>query len=53
VVINLAETENELAHFDRCLQQFEDYCVVTDSIRHGIPVHVQILNKLGDIVFSN
>jgi organic hydroperoxide reductase OsmC/OhrA len=53
VVINLAESENELAHFDRCLQQFEDYCVVTDSVRHGIPVHVQIVNKLGDIVFSN
>lgn len=53
VVINLAETENELTHFDRCLQQFEDYCVVTDSIRHGIPVHVQIVNKHGDIVFSN
>lgn len=53
VVINLAESENELAHFGRCLQQFEDYCVVTDSVRHGIPVHVQIVNKLGAIVFSN
>jgi organic hydroperoxide reductase OsmC/OhrA len=53
VVINLAETENELAHFDRCLQQFEDYCVVTDSVRHGIPVQVQIVNNLGKTIFSN
>ncbi|MHA1838990.1 MAG: OsmC family protein [Candidatus Ranarchaeia archaeon] len=26
----------------RCLQQFEDYCVVTDSVRNGIPVHVSV-----------
>lgn len=53
VVIKLAESESQLAHLDRCLQQFEDFCVVTDSIRHGIPVHVQITDGADKTIFSN
>jgi organic hydroperoxide reductase OsmC/OhrA len=53
VVIKLAESESQLAHLDRCLQQFEDFCVVTDSIRHGIPVHVQITDDADKTVFRN
>jgi uncharacterized OsmC-like protein len=26
----------------RCLEQFEDYCTVTQSVRQGIPVHVAV-----------
>ncbi|MEZ4455434.1 MAG: OsmC family protein [Gemmatimonadales bacterium] len=26
----------------RCLELFEDYCVVTESVRHGIPVDIEI-----------
>jgi organic hydroperoxide reductase OsmC/OhrA len=53
VAIKLTETEDELAHLDRCLQQFEDFCVVTDSIRHGIPVHVEITDGADKTIFSN
>lgn len=33
--------------FDRCLDIFEDYCVVTDSIRHGIDVTVTVAPRPG------
>ena len=32
----------EVPHLDRCLAQFEDFCVVTESIRRGIPVNVKV-----------
>jgi uncharacterized OsmC-like protein len=26
----------------RCIQQFEDYCVVTESVRKGIPININV-----------
>ena len=36
-----------LQHLDRCMAQFEDFCVVTESIRHGIPVDVEVVDAAG------
>jgi uncharacterized OsmC-like protein len=30
------------ARFERCKALYEDFCIVTESVRHGIPVNVQI-----------
>ena len=30
------------ARFDRCERLFEDFCVVTESVRRGIPVNVTV-----------
>ena len=35
-------TEADAARFKRCEALFEDYCIVTESVRHGIPVNVTI-----------
>jgi organic hydroperoxide reductase OsmC/OhrA len=47
VRIELAEESSVLQHLDRCLAQFEDFCVVTESIRHGIPVSVEVVDAAG------
>jgi organic hydroperoxide reductase OsmC/OhrA len=52
VMIQLADAIDTIAHFDRCAQQFEDFCTVTESIRHGIPVDVRVVDGRGQEVFS-
>jgi hypothetical protein len=47
VVIHLSDRAESLGHLDRCAQQFEDFCVVTQSIRQGVPVQVQVLDSEG------
>ena len=47
VAIHLAEQAESVGHLDRCAQQFEDFCVVTESIRRGIPVRVRVLDRDG------
>jgi uncharacterized OsmC-like protein len=34
--------EEHRERFERCRSIFEDYCVVTESVRHGIPVDVDV-----------
>ena len=49
VVLSLAERFGELPHQERCLEQFEDFCIVTQSIRAGIPVSVSVLDADGHV----
>lgn len=37
----------QLAHLDRVLAQFEDYCTVTQSVRAGIPVNIAVFDAQG------
>jgi len=37
---------------DRCLGLFEDYCVVTASVRQGIPVKVDVVGPGGERLFG-
>lgn len=52
VMIRLADAAADIGHFDRCLAQFEDFCVVTESVRHGIPVGVRVVDAGGAEVFA-
>lgn len=36
--------------FDRCSDLFEDFCVVTASLRQGINVGVEIVNQAGEVL---
>lgn len=47
VEIILDAGTEELAHLERALEQFEDFCVVTQSVRSGIPVEVAVKNPQG------
>lgn len=53
VTIRLADEAAGIGHFDRCLAQFEDFCVVTESVRNGIDVGVRIVDAKGTEVFAS
>lgn len=52
VTIRVSADPAAIQHFDRCLAQFEDYCVVTESVRHGIPVGVRVVDARGAELFN-
>lgn len=47
VRINLPVDAADAQRLERCLGIFEDYCVVTASIRKGIPVEVEVADRDG------
>jgi uncharacterized OsmC-like protein len=47
VAIQLAKDGAELAHLDRVLAQFEDFCTVTQSVQAGIPVRISVTDGKG------
>jgi organic hydroperoxide reductase OsmC/OhrA len=52
VTIQLGDAAAALQHVERCLAQFEDFCIVTESVRDGIPVGVRVLDATGSAVFE-
>ncbi|UGB39593.1 OsmC family protein [Frateuria soli] len=47
VDLQLADAADSLDHLDRVLAQFEDFCVVTGSVRQGVEVDVRVLDPAG------
>lgn len=47
VELHVTANATELAQLDRILQTFEDYCVVTQSVRSGFPVGVVVYDGAG------
>ncbi len=48
--------DDELAQskrFDRCKTLFEDLCIVTASIRQGIPIKVSVQDREGQVLHSS
>ncbi len=50
VDIHLGVAGAELRQLDRALAQFEDFCVVTQSVRAAIPVDVRVLDATGAVL---
>jgi uncharacterized OsmC-like protein len=48
VQIQLPEGTKTEGGVERCLNLFEDYCLVTESVRKGIPVQVEVLDASGE-----
>jgi organic hydroperoxide reductase OsmC/OhrA len=44
VELNPQLLEGDPARQERCQQLFEDFCIVTESVRRGIPVNVKVAN---------
>lgn len=47
VTIRLGKGGAEISHLDRILAQFEPFCTISQSVRHGIPVSVAIEDGQG------
>lgn len=45
VVLRPVVAEEHIGRLDRCLDLFEDFCMVTESVRKGIAVEVQVEPK--------
>ncbi len=50
VEIHLGVAAAALKSMDRVLAQFEDFCVVTQSVRAGFPVDVQVMDSEGTVL---
>ena len=50
VVIQFDSPADSMEHLDRVLDQFEDFCVVTQSVRSGFPVNVTVRDGAGRVL---
>jgi organic hydroperoxide reductase OsmC/OhrA len=53
VDLQLADAASSFEHADRALAQFENFCIVTESVRQGITVEVNVRDAAGKIVHSS
>lgn len=47
VTLELELPAGEAGRADRCLDLFEDFCIVKESVRTGIPVEVEVVRREG------
>lgn len=50
VELQLGTDAAAIPHLERALSQFENFCVVTQSVRQGIEVTVQVRDKQGQLL---
>ncbi|MEN8129997.1 MAG: OsmC family protein [Pseudomonadota bacterium] len=53
VKLSVAADMEQSARLKRCLKLFEDFCVVSASIRQGIPLAVTVENEAGEILHQS
>jgi len=53
VDVQLAQAMSAFEHADRVLAQFEDFCIVTQSVRQGVAVDVTVRDATGAVVHTS
>lgn len=48
-----AEREEAVNRFNKCAEIFEDFCVVTASVRKGIEVSVEVVDQAGKQLYQS
>lgn len=52
VTIQLPGAARGIEHLELCTRRFEDFCIVTESVRHGIDVGVRVIDHAGREVWA-
>ncbi len=50
VDLKLSGVPEDRSRLERCFSLFEDYCVVTQAVRDGIPISVRVLDEEGTVL---
>lgn len=53
VQMQLGAASADLPNLDKVVSQFENFCTVTESVRSGVPVSIEILDSEGVKVHEN
>ena len=53
VDVQMADAASAFEHVDRALAQFEDFCIVTESVRQGVAVDVSVRDTTGAVVHTS
>ena len=53
VALQMSEALSGAPKMKRCMYLFEDFCVVSDSIRNGIPIGVEVMDHTGEVIHRN
>jgi organic hydroperoxide reductase OsmC/OhrA len=48
--LRLGVKASQLDHLDRVLEQFQEFCTVTQSVGQGIPIHILVMDITGLIL---
>lgn len=52
VELGMSQPAASMQHLERLLTQFEDFCIVTESVRQGIAVEVSVRDGEGTLMHS-
>ena len=50
VDLKLAGIPEDRSRLENCIRLFEDYCIVTQALRDGIPIGVRVLDEEGTVL---
>jgi uncharacterized OsmC-like protein len=53
ITLDMDVPEDAKSRAGRCLELFEDFCTVTQSVRQGILVHVDVKNAKGEEIYRS
>ncbi len=53
VQIHLGTTKEATPSLESAVAQFENYCTVTQSVRHGIEVDIEIFDSAGELIHTS
>lgn len=53
VTITLGFDPESRSRLGRCMGLFEDYCIVTQSVRGGIDVTVEVQDEQGEVIYNS